>query len=106
MTDQELLADVARSGSPQAFAALVERHTQMVYGTCLRILKDPHAAEDAHRIADLRRSEAGKLRDEVEAAHRRAEAAHADARALHEEAHALADEGHRVAERAPQEVAE
>jgi RNA polymerase sigma factor (sigma-70 family) len=53
MTDQELLAEIARTASPEAFAALVERHTPMVYATCLRILKDPHAAEDATQTTFL-----------------------------------------------------
>jgi RNA polymerase sigma factor (sigma-70 family) len=53
MTDSELLIRYADSGSPQAFTELVERHTSKVYGACLRILGDPHAAEDATQAAFL-----------------------------------------------------
>jgi len=37
--DAALLADFARNESPDAFRALVERHTEMVYNTCLRKLR-------------------------------------------------------------------
>ena len=47
MTDSGLLAEYAGKGSHQAFAELVDRHTDRVYSTCLRLLDDAHAAEDA-----------------------------------------------------------
>jgi RNA polymerase sigma-70 factor, ECF subfamily len=36
-----------RAGDRRAFAALVERHSAMIYQLALRILKDPQEAEDA-----------------------------------------------------------
>ena len=45
--DRALLADYARSASPDIFARVVERHSPMVYATCLRILGEQSAAEDA-----------------------------------------------------------
>ena len=47
MTDRQLLAEYAASGSETAFSELVRRHMDMVYSTCLRVLGDKHAAEDA-----------------------------------------------------------
>ena len=52
-TDHELLADYLRDGSEEAFGELVRRHTDMVFGTCLRLLHDPHQAEDAAQAAFL-----------------------------------------------------
>jgi RNA polymerase sigma factor (sigma-70 family) len=45
-TDAALLQSYARSGDPEAFRQLVERHAGMVYGTALRITANPHDAED------------------------------------------------------------
>ena len=53
MTDRELLAEYARSGSERAFAEIVARHSAMVYSACLRVLGDPAAAEDAVQAAFL-----------------------------------------------------
>jgi RNA polymerase sigma factor (sigma-70 family) len=53
MTDGELLARYARERSPEAFAELVRRHTDGVYGACLRILGKPQDAEDAVQAAFL-----------------------------------------------------
>ncbi len=52
-TDHELLEQYFRDGSDEAFGELVRRHTDMVYTTCLRLLRDPHQAEDAAQAAFL-----------------------------------------------------
>jgi len=44
-TDAELMARVA-AGDEQAFAQLYDRHVHAVYGTVMRYLRDPGAAED------------------------------------------------------------
>ena len=53
MTDRELLAHYTRDGSPDAFAEIVRRHTEMVYATSLRILRNGHDAEDATQAVFL-----------------------------------------------------
>ncbi len=53
MTDRQLLAEYARSGSERAFAELVGRHAGMVHATCRRVLGDTPAAEDAVQAAFL-----------------------------------------------------
>jgi RNA polymerase sigma factor (sigma-70 family) len=53
MTDRELLTEFQATGSAEVFAQIAERHSAMVYSTCLRVLKDPHAAEDAAQAAFL-----------------------------------------------------
>jgi RNA polymerase sigma-70 factor (ECF subfamily) len=45
-TAEQLLARVAR-GDRVAFAELYGRYAHAVYGACLRVLREPHAAEDA-----------------------------------------------------------
>jgi RNA polymerase sigma factor (sigma-70 family) len=97
--DDHLLAEYARSGAPDVLARMVEQHSPMVYATCLRILGERSAAEDAtqatflalvrkartlpphtmlgpwlHHAArnaalELRRAEARRVRREKEAAH-------------------------------------
>jgi len=52
-TDSELLASYAATGSPEAFAGIVERHTPMVFSACLRVLGDRQAAEDAAQATFL-----------------------------------------------------
>src|SRR5262245_40099508 len=47
MTDRELLTSYATERSREAFAEIVRRYAGLVYSTCLRVLGDPHAAEDA-----------------------------------------------------------
>lgn len=47
MTDQDVLSAYAESGSSEAFSEIVERYSGPVYSSCLRILRDPHEAEDA-----------------------------------------------------------
>ena len=44
-TDAELMARVV-AGDEQAFAAVYDRHAQALYGTAMRFLRDPGAAED------------------------------------------------------------
>lgn len=46
-TDTELVGAYADSKDESAFEELVNRHKHMVYRTCLRMLRDPHEAEDA-----------------------------------------------------------
>ena len=49
-TAERLLARVA-SGDRVAFAELYDRYASAVYGACLRVLREPHAAEDAAQEA-------------------------------------------------------
>jgi len=46
MEDKALLQEYARSESEPAFTALVERHAGLVYSSALRLMRDPHLAED------------------------------------------------------------
>lgn len=46
MEDHELLGEYVERRSDQAFAALVERHIDLVYSTALRSVQDPHLARD------------------------------------------------------------
>jgi RNA polymerase sigma factor (sigma-70 family) len=46
MQDHELLGEYVERGSDQAFAALVERHIDLVYSIALRTVQDPHLARD------------------------------------------------------------
>ncbi len=45
--DGELLAQYVSTRSHEAFGRIVDRHMPVVYSICLRLLNDPHAAEDA-----------------------------------------------------------
>ena len=47
VTDNELLRRYVTDGSEEALAELVRRYLRPVHSTCLRILGDPHDAEDA-----------------------------------------------------------
>jgi RNA polymerase sigma factor (sigma-70 family) len=49
-TAERLLARVA-DGDRVAFAELYDRYASAVYGACLRVLREPHAAEDAAQEA-------------------------------------------------------
>ncbi len=53
MTDAELLATYRESRSPDAFGAIVERHTGMVYSACWRVLRNDDAAQDATQATFL-----------------------------------------------------
>jgi len=46
LSDFELLRDFLRRGDQGAFTAVVRRHLNLVYGTALRKLEDPSAAEE------------------------------------------------------------
>ena len=46
MSDLELLSQYTRLQSEEAFTALVERHTSLVYSTALRQVGDSHVAEE------------------------------------------------------------
>jgi RNA polymerase sigma factor (sigma-70 family) len=45
-TDSELLSDYVATAAESAFAGLVERHIGLVYSAALRIVVDPHLAQD------------------------------------------------------------
>lgn len=66
VTDLEAIAEWARTGSERAFASIVSDNMQMVYGVCLRILKDVQEAEDATQAVFLYLVRKGKrLREGV-----------------------------------------
>lgn len=46
-SDEQLLADYVGGHSPRSLGMLYERYMPMVYGVCVKILKDPGKAEDA-----------------------------------------------------------
>lgn len=45
---------LAQQGDMAAFNLIVERHQRAVYSTCLRMLRDPHLAEDAAQDSFVR----------------------------------------------------
>jgi len=46
MDDHELLREYVRHHSEKAFSEMVARHLPLVYGTALRLIRDPAAAQD------------------------------------------------------------
>ena len=46
-TDEQLLTEYIRNGTARHLGQLYERYMPMVYGVCLKILKDPGKSEDA-----------------------------------------------------------
>ena len=66
--DSILLGQYARTRDADAFAELVRRHAGLVYGACLRVINDPHDAEDAAQecFLELARN-AGSIRSSVAA---------------------------------------
>src|SRR5687768_15824416 len=53
MTDGQLLGCFIARREEAAFEVLVRRHGPMVLGLCLRVLRDPHDAEDAFQATFL-----------------------------------------------------
>ena len=47
--DQQLLRDYAASWSEAAFAELVRRNVDLVYSAAIRMVRDPHQAEERGR---------------------------------------------------------
>ena len=54
ITDEILLRQYAATQNADAFAQLVDRYSDMVYATCLRVTRNPHDAEDAGQECFLR----------------------------------------------------
>lgn len=47
-SDEELVARYQKSGDMELLGILFERYTELVYGVCLKVLKNEAAAEDAY----------------------------------------------------------
>src|SRR5262245_20455829 len=52
-TDEELLNRFLTAGDTTALELVIWRHERMVMGVCLRLLRDPHDAEDAFQATFL-----------------------------------------------------
>lgn len=61
LSDEQLLAQYVRKGDTGALGQLFERYMPMVYGVCLKILKDSGKAEDA--VMGIYESLAAKVKD-------------------------------------------
>src|ERR1051325_11187014 len=59
-TDQQLLAEYAQRRSEAAFTELVRRHLDLVYSAALRMVCDPHLAEDVTQAAFVALAENAK----------------------------------------------
>jgi len=46
-SDAELVARYQKSGDMELLGILYERYTELIYGVCLKVLKNEAAAEDA-----------------------------------------------------------
>jgi RNA polymerase sigma factor (sigma-70 family) len=51
LNEQDLLELYAWNGSEPAFSELVRRHTDLVFSTAIRLVRDPHLAEDVSQRA-------------------------------------------------------
>ncbi len=51
--DSELLGRYKRSRDAEALNGIIDRHGAKVFATCLRVLNDVHAAEDASQAVFL-----------------------------------------------------
>lgn len=64
LSDQQLLRDYAEQQSETAFAELVRRHVDFVYSAALRMVRDPHVAEDVTQAVFIALSQqASRLTD-------------------------------------------
>lgn len=55
--DMELVRQYAADGSESAFATIVSRHANLVYSAALRLVGDPHAAEEVSQAVFIMLSE-------------------------------------------------
>ncbi|WP_035606517.1 sigma-70 family RNA polymerase sigma factor [Haloferula sp. BvORR071] len=62
LTDQQLLQEYAKSRSESAFRELVRRHIDLVHSAALRVVRNPHTAEDVTQaVFTALAREAGRL---------------------------------------------